>query len=287
MQIVTDSATDTQMLKNDQLKVHIVPLKVSLGETSYRDGIDISADDFYKELDESGKLPITSQPSVGDFVEMYRKIAKEDPDILSIHLSSGLSGTVDSARAAAKLVPEANITIWDTKTLSAVSGWQVAAAFNAIKAGWSLDRILAKLEEMSASAHTFYTLKELKYLIHGGRISHMKGLVASVLQIKPFIGVDKITGKYIQAGQALSFANALNGLVDTISKTLPNIDSIKVQVVHTGNPEGAETLKEKINKAFKCSWLPTGQVSFVLGAHTGPTLVGVAFAPLNVVEGLI
>ena len=287
MQIVTDSATDTQMLKDDQLKVHIVPLKVSLGETSYRDGIDISADDFYKELDESGKLPITSQPSVGEFVEMYRKIAKEDPDILSIHLSSGLSGTVDSARAAAKLVPEANITIWDTKTLSAVSGWQVAAAFNAIKAGWSLDRILAKLEEMSASAHTFYTLKELKYLIHGGRISHMKGLVASVLQIKPFIGVDKITGKYIQAGQALSFANALNGLADTISKTLPNIDSIKVQVVHTGNPEGAETLKEKINKAFKCSWLPTGQVSFVLGAHTGPTLVGVAFAPLSVVEGLV
>ena len=287
MQIVTDSATDTQMLEDDQLKVHIVPLKVSLGETSYRDGIDISADDFYKELDESGKLPITSQPSVGEFVEMYRKIAKEDPDILSIHLSSGLSGTVDSARAAAKLVPEANITIWDTKTLSAVSGWQVAAAFNAIKAGWSLDRILAKLEEMSASAHTFYTLKELKYLIHGGRISHMKGLVASVLQIKPFIGVDKITGKYIQAGQALSFANALNGLVDTISKTIPNIDSIKVQVVHTGNPEGAETLKEKINKAFKCSWLPTGQVSFVLGAHTGPTLVGVAFAPLSVVEGLV
>ena len=287
MQIVTDSATDTQMLKDDQLKVHIVPLKVSLGETSYRDGIDISADDFYKELDESGKLPITSQPSVGEFVEMYRKIAKEDSDILSIHLSSGLSGTVDSARAAAKLVPEANITIWDTKTLSAVSGWQVAAAFNAIKAGWSLDRILAKLEEMSASAHTFYTLKELKYLIHGGRISHMKGLVASVLQIKPFIGVDKITGKYIQAGQALSFANALNGLADTISKTLPNIDSIKVQVVHTGNPEGAETLKEKINKAFKCSWLPTGQVSFVLGAHTGPTLVGVAFAPLSVVEGLV
>ncbi|BBB49111.1 DegV family protein [Pelolinea submarina] len=287
MQIVTDSATDTQMLEDDQLKVHIVPLKVSLGETSYRDGIDISADDFYKELDESGKLPITSQPSVGEFVEMYRKVAKEDPDILSIHLSSGLSGTVDSARAAAKLVPEANITIWDTKTLSAVSGWQVAAAFNAIKAGWSLDRILAKLEEMSASAHTFYTLKELKYLIHGGRISHMKGLVASVLQIKPFIGVDKITGKYIQAGQALSFANALNGLVDTISKTLPNIESIKVQVVHTGNPEGAETLKEKINKAFKCSWLPTGQVSFVLGAHTGPTLVGVAFAPLNVVEGLV
>jgi DegV family protein with EDD domain len=287
MQIVTDSATDTQMLKNDQLKVHIVPLKVTLGEDSYRDGIDISADDFYIKLDESSALPITSQPSVGDFAEMYRKVAKDDPEILSIHMSSGLSGTVDSARAAVSLVPEANITIVDTKTLSAAAGWQVAVAYNAIKAGWSKEKILSKLDELSANAHTYYTLKELKYLIHGGRISHMKGLVASVLQIKPIIGVDKVTGKYTQPSQARSFANALNGLVDTISKTLPNVDSIKAQVVHTGNPEGAETLKEKINQAFKCSWLPTGQISFVLGAHTGPSMVGMAFAPLNLLEGLL
>jgi fatty acid-binding protein DegV len=75
-------------------------------------------------------------------------------------------------------------------------------------------------------------------------------------------------------------------LVDTISKTIPNVDTIKAQVVHTANPEGAETLKEKINQAFKCSWLPTGQISFVLGAHPGPSMVGLAFAPLKVVEGL-
>jgi DegV family protein with EDD domain len=286
MQIVTDSATDTQMLQDKDLKVHIVPLKVTLGEETFRDGIDISANDFYKRLESSQVLPITSQPSVGEFAEVYRKISAEDPEILSIHMSSGLSGTVDSARAAAKLVPEANVTIVDTKTLSAVSGWQVATAFNAIKAGWSKEKILAKLEEISAAAHTFYTLKELKYLIHGGRISHLKGLVASVLQIKPIIGVDKITGKYIQVSQARTFANALNGLVDTISKNLPNVESIKAQVVHTANPEGAETLKEKISQAFNCSWLPTGQISFVLGAHPGPSMVGLAFSPLKVVEGL-
>ncbi len=287
MQIVTDSATDTQMLKDEHLKVNIVPLKVNLGEQSYRDGIDISADDFYKRLAESDELPITSQPSAGEFAALYRKLAQDDPDILSIHMSSGLSGTVDSARAAAKMVPEANITIVDTKTLSAAAGWEVAAAFNAIKAGWTKEKILAKLNEISLSAHSFYTLKELKYLIHGGRISQMKGLVASVLQIKPIIGVDKITGKYTQAGQARSFANALNSLVDTIAKTLPNVDSIKAQVVHTANPEGAENLKEKINNAFKCSWLPTGQISFVLGAHTGPSMVGVAFAPKGLLEGLV
>ena len=219
MQIVTDSATDTQMLQNKDLKVHIVPLKVTLGEKSYRDGIDISANDFYKVLEGSSELPVTSQPSVGEFAEMYRKVAKNDPDILSIHMSSGLSGTVDSARAAVELVPEANITIVDTKTLSGASGWQVAAAFNAIKMGWSKEKILKKLEEISESAHSFYTLKELKYLIHGGRISHIKGLVASVLQIKPMIGVDKVTGKYTQAGQARSFAKALDGLADIIGKT--------------------------------------------------------------------
>ncbi len=287
MQIVTDSATDTQLLKNDQLKMNIVPLKVTLGEKSYRDGIDISADDFYKVLEKSSELPITSQPSVGEFAEMYRKIAKNDPDILSIHMSSGLSGTIDSARAARELVPEANVTIVDTKTLSAASGWQAAAAFNAIKEGWSKENILEKLSEISAMAHSFYTLKELKYLIHGGRISHMKGLVASVLQIKPMIGVDKITGKYTQAGQARSFPKALDGIVDLISKSLPNVESIKAQVLHTANPEDAATLKDKISQAFKCSWLPTGQISFVLGAHTGPSMVGVAFAPQSVLEGLV
>jgi len=287
MQIVTDSATDTQMLRNKELKILIVPLKVNLGEKSYRDGIDISADDFYKELEISSALPVTSQPSVGEFADVYRQAAKTDPEILSIHMSSGLSGTVDSARAAVELVPEANITIVDTKTLSAASGWQVAVAFNAIKAGWSKEKILAKLNEISMAAHSYYTLKELKYLINGGRISHLKGLLASVLQIKPLIGVDKITGKYTQAGQARSFNNALNGLAETISKVLPNVDTLKAQIVHTANPEGAETLKEKINQTFKCNWLPTGQISFVLGAHTGPSMVGVAFALQSVFEGLL
>jgi DegV family protein with EDD domain len=275
------------MLKDKDLKVKIVPLKVNLGETAYRDGVDISANDFYKVLEESSVLPITSQPSVGEFAEVYREIAKKDPDILSIHISSGLSGTVDSARAAADLVPEANVTVVDTKTLSGAAGWQVAAAFKAIKAGWSLEKILAKLEEISAAAHSFYTLKELKYLIHGGRISHIKGLVASVLQIKPIIGVDKIAGKYFQVGQARSFKNAMNALVDTIGKTLPNIDELMVQIAHAANPDDAQLLKEKISSAFKCSWMHSGQMSFVLGAHTGPSMIGMAFAKKSVMEGLI
>ncbi|MCJ7518809.1 MAG: DegV family protein [Anaerolineaceae bacterium] len=286
MQVVTDSATDTHLLEDKGLDVHIVPLKVTLDEKTYRDKIDISADEFYKILEKSDGLPVTSQPSAGEFAEVYRNLAKKDPDILSIHMSSGLSGTVDSARAAAALVPEANVTVVDTKTLSAASGWQVQAAVQAIKAGWPLERILAKMKEIAAETSTFYTLKELKYLIHGGRISHIKGLIASVLQIKPIIGVHKELGNYTQEGQARSFNNALEGLVDMMKKTIPSLEPLRVQIVHAANPEGAAQLKEKISQSLKCEWLQTGQISFVLGAHTGPSLVGVGFAPNSLFNGI-
>lgn len=286
MQVVTDSATDTHLLEDKDLDISIVPLKVTLDEKTYRDKIDITADKFYELLVASGGLPVTSQPSAGEFAEVYRNLAKKDPDILSIHLSSGLSGTVDSARAAVALVPEANVTVVDTKTLSCAAGWQVQAAVQAIKAGWPLERILEKLKAIAAATYTLYTLKELKYLIHGGRISHIKGLLASVLQIKPMIGVHKDLGTYTQEGQARSFNNALSGLVDIMKKTMPSAESLRVQIVHAANPESAEMLKEKVTQAFKCDRLNVGQHSFVLGAHTGPSLVGIAFAPNSVFEGI-
>ena len=286
MQIITDSATDTNLLQDSDIDIPIIPLKVNIGDAVYRDGIDITPDDFYKELEKSEQLPVTSQPSAGEFAEMYHKMAKKDPEILSIHMSSGLSGTINSALAAVKMVPEANITVVDTKTLSAAAGWQVWAAVKGLKLGWSKEKILKKMEEIAAATSSLYTLKELKYLIHGGRISHIKGILASVLNIKPLIGVHKTLGNYIQMGQARTFKKALDGLVKIIGDYIPVKDKMRVQVVHTGNPEGAQLLKEKVNNVFNCEWLPTGQISFVLGAHTGPSMVGVGFAKASVFEGL-
>jgi len=286
MQIITDSATDTNLLQDSDIDIPIIPLKVNIGDAVYRDGVDITPDDFYKELEKSEQLPVTSQPSAGEFAEMYRKMAKKDPEILSIHMSSGLSGTINSALAAVKMVPEANITVVDTKTLSAAAGWQVWAAVKGLKLGWSKDKILKKMEEIAAATSSLYTLKELKYLIHGGRISHIKGILASVLNIKPLIGVHKTLGNYTQMGQARTFKKALDGLVKIIGDHIPVKDKMRVQVVHTGNPEGAQLLKEKVNNVFNCEWLPTGQISFVLGAHTGPSMVGVGFAKASVFEGL-
>jgi len=281
MKIVTDSGADLLLPPGELagLDIHVVPLVVTLDGKSYRERVDIGSDEFYDLLAVSTSLPTTSQPSVGDFAEAYRRLAAEDPEILSIHMSSGLSGTLSSAQAASKLVPEAKVTFVDTKTLSAASGWQVEAAARAQRAGWPLARILGLVERIGAATDSAYTLQELKYLIHGGRISHLKGLIASLLNLKPLIGVEKVHGTYEQLGQARSFKAAVRGLVDHIADRHPAGSALRVQVLHARNPEGAELLREMVGERFTCSWLPVGSLSLVLGAHTGPSMVGIAYAP--------
>ena len=283
MQIVTDSGTDL-FLSSEQLAeldIHIVPLVVTLDDKSYHEGVDIEPGEFYDLLAATDSLPTTSQPPAGSFAEVYRKLAATDPDILSVHMTSGLSGTFNSATAGAELVPEANVTLVDTKTLSAASGWQVEAAARALKAGWSLEQALALMERIGDASDSLYTLKELKYLIHGGRISHMKGLIASVLNLKPLIGVEKVNGTYVQLGQARSFKGAVKGLVDLMAKQHVPGSALRVQVLYSYNPEGAAMLREQIDRRFDCTWLPAGPMSLVLGAHTGPSMIGVGYAPLE------
>jgi DegV family protein with EDD domain len=282
MQIVTDSGVDIspeQLAKLD-MDIHFVPLVVTLDGKSYREDVDIQPPEFYRLLAETDSLPTTSQPSAGDFAEVYRRLATTDPDILSIHMSSGLSGTVNSARAGAKLVPEADVTVVDTKTLAAAPGWQIEAAVRALKAGWSKEQILALMERVGAATDSIFTLQDLKYLIHGGRISHMKGLIASLLNIKPMIGVEKAGGTYEQLGQARTFKGAVKGLVKIMVKQHAPGSGMRVQVLHSYNPEGAAELREQIDQRFDCTWMPGGFMSLVLGAHTGPSMVGVAYASL-------
>ena len=284
MQIVTDSGTDLNLSKDEltDLNIHVVPLNVRLGVQTYQEGVDIQPAELYPLLENSEDMPTTSQPSAGEFSQVYQKLAESDPEILSIHISSGLSGTYNAAKAGAELVPEADVTIVDAKTLSAGAGWQVEAAARAIKAGWSFDQVRGLMDRISEACESLYTLKELKYLIHGGRISHMKGLLASVLNIKPLIGVEKVKGTYVQLGQTRSFKRAVNGLVDIISEHHQHGTKLRVQVLHSYNFEGAAMLRELVDKYFECTWLPEGHISLVLGAHTGPSMVGIAYAPQSI-----
>jgi DegV family protein with EDD domain len=286
MQIVTDSGTDVWLSPQEcvELGIHIVPLVVTLDGKSYREGVDIEPEAFYPLLEASQSMPTTSQPSAGDFAALYRRLANTDPEILSIHITSGLSGTFHAAVAGAELAPEANVTHVDTKTLSAAAGWQVVAAAKALKAGWELQRVLDLLTRIGNASESIYTLSELRYLIHGGRISHMKGLIASALNLKPLIGVEKVGGTYVQLGQQRTFKRAVAGLVDRIASEHAPGSALRVQVLHALNPEGAALLRDHVDQRFDCTWLPMGPMSLVLGAHTGRSMVGVAYAPLSVFD---
>ena len=283
MQIVTDSGTDLRLPPEEEaeLNIHTVPLTVTLDGKSYREGLDIQHKDFYPLLEASGNLPTTSQPSAGEFAKVYRELAVSDPEILSIHMTSGLSGTFNAAVEGAKLVPEADVTHIDTKTLTAAAGWQVYAAARALKAGWAKEQILGLVKRIGEATDCMYSLNELKYLIHGGRISHMKGLIASILNLKPLIGVEKVNGTYVQLGQARTFKRALKGLANLITEKYPEGSALMVQVLHSNNPEGAEMLRGMVDQLFECTWLPVGPMSLTFGAHTGPSMVGVGFAPME------
>ncbi len=282
MHIVTDGAMDLSPEQQHGLLIHNVPVSFTLDNKTYRSGVDIQAADFYCLLGQSAGFPTTSQPSPGDFADMYGELVKTDPNILSIHVSSGLSGTINAARLGAQMVPEAKVTFFDTKTLSAAQGWHVEAAAKAARAGWDVNRILELLARITAATDTLYTLATLKYLIHGGRISHLRGLVGSLLDMKPIIGVEKVGGTYVQRANGRSLRKMIPMLADLVAKQHAPGSKLRVQVLHGDNEEGAHQLHEKLDNMFECTWQPLGSIAPVLGAHTGPGLVGVVYAPAAV-----
>lgn len=277
MQIVTDAAAD-MVADLQNLPIHIVPLSFTIDGTTYRNGIDIDTPGFYHLLARAKDYPTTAQPAPGEVAELYRKVAAADPDILSIHVSEGLSGTINAAKAAAPLVPEANVTFWDSRTLSGALGWQVLAAANAVRAGWTKEQILAMLQKISDATDIIFTVDTLEYLIHGGRVSHIQGLVANLLNIKPVIHVDKSTGKYAQLGRARTIKKAAKTMVEEVLKKHPAGSRMRIQVGHGDAEDIAEMMKEELRANFDCNFVPTMRIAPVLAAHTGPTMVGFVYA---------
>jgi DegV family protein with EDD domain len=265
------------------LTIHNVPLTFTLDGETYRSGIDIEPAAFYALLARTKSFPTTSQPAPGDFAAEYRRLIEEgDRDILSIHISSGLSGTLNAARLGAGQVPEARVTFVDTLTLSAAQGWEVEAAGRMHQAGWPLERILAALDRIRAATETYYTLETLKYLEHGGRISHIQALLGQVLDLKPIIGVEKVHGTYVVHARERSMKRALQKMVEIIVERFGTGQSMRMQVLHGHNADGAAQMISILAQRFAAHILPVAPIAPVLGAHTGPGLVGVCAAPMAV-----
>lgn len=278
MKIVCDSGADLTLEEYKELDVTVFPLRVEVDGVSYQAGVDISAREFYDLMDGAETMPKTSTPSLGDVAEVYKRLAKEDPDIISVHISSGLSGTWGVAKQAATLVPEANISVFDTLTLSAGQAWFVRAAALMAKANKPREEILQKLAQIQNALSSHFTLPDLKYLIAGGRIGHLKGLLASLLGIKPIIEVDKTDGKYYDRAKRRSFQKAIDEIPELLKKYHEAGTQLRAQLVTAANSEGGLKLKAAMEKVFKVNWEPEVVLGTALGAHTGRGLVGVVAA---------
>ncbi len=284
MKIVTDSAVDLPEEMFAQYGVERMPLLINFGAESLRSGIDIQPEEFYRRLAaDPNHLPTTSQPSVGEFVTLYRHLGETDKDIVSLHVSSGLSGTINAAAQAARQCPELNITLIDTKTLSAAEGFQVVAAAQAIRRGWSLERLKQRVKEVAEQTEIFFTLDTLHYLQKGGRIGRVQAMAGALLNLKPVITVDKGPGTYIRAGSARSIPKALTIIADLVKEKMKERPAW-IHVLHTNALEAAQSLSVQIAALLPHAKITFGQIVPVLGVHTGPGCVGAVCGPLDVLD---
>ncbi len=286
MKIVTDCAADLSAEELEQLGIVQAPLFINFPEGEIS-ATDISADDFYNRLEAMRPaIPTTAQPSAGIFAELYHKIAETDKNIFSMHISSGLSGTINSAHdGGGQVESEANINYWDTLTLSAGERFQVMAAALGIKAGWTMDAIQERLKKIRENTELQYTLDTLEYLARGGRIGRVKALAGALLNLKPVIRVDT-DGKYSTVGNGRTLNKSMAMIVESMKEKFGNTP-VWVTMIHGRFAEKADVLATELKEKLNIAKMDLVRISPALGVHTGPLIVGAAVVPMDLMSDLV
>lgn len=269
--LVTDSTADLPEVFTRECDAHVIPLRVLFGEKEFYDG-EISSEEFYTRLAAAQELPRTSQPSPADFVRLYSKLLEEYQEIISIHISSGLSGTFNAARLAKEKL-KGRIHLVDSKTISLGIGMMILEATRLIREGLDADNILAKLFKARTNIETLFTLDTLEYLQKGGRIGKVQSIMGTFLNIKPIVRVGD-EGIYHTYGRARSQERALTSIVQAFQDLSNGRKRIRFGVAHGAAHQAGTYLKEKLENALQMPASIFTQVGPVIGVHTGPGTVG-------------
>jgi len=284
MKIVTDCAADLPAQERDALGIVEAPLYIQFPEGEINSA-DLTPDEFYDRLAAMyPAIPSTAQPSSGIFASLYHRLAGAG-QVLSIHVSSGLSGTINSARVGAEQLKEKVVSVVDSMTLSGGQRFQVLAAALAARAGWTKDAILERIDQIRQKTEVIYTLETLEYLARGGRIGRVQALLGSVLKIKPVIHVSHEDGKYSTVGKSRTIPAALETITDFLHQIYAE-KALWVSVLHGRYDEGARSLADSLKERLNVKKLEILRISPVLGVHTGPGIVGAAVTPMELMEDL-
>jgi len=286
MHIFTDRAANLTEDDEHSLGLTVVPLYIQFPDEEV-ESASLEPDDLFQRLKAMKPvIPTTALPSMGLLKEMYHKALGDQEQALSIHLSSGLSGTFQAAQLAAREIRDAVVTPFDSMTLSGGQRFHVFAAALAAKAGWALDEILTHLKKMRQEIEVIYTLDTLEYLEHGGRIGRVQSLVSSLLNIKPIIHVDKTDGKYSTVSKARTLPRAVGMMVDHL-QNLYGETPLWVTVLHGQLEQEARRLQSGLEDTLEVARSEVMRVTPVLGVHTGPGIVGVAAVPMDLFSDLL
>ena len=266
--IVTDSASDIPRAVVDELGITVVPLSISFGEQSYRDGVDLTADEFYARLAATKELPKTSQPPPALFEHAYRHLVTQG-DVVSVHLSAKFSGTVETARQVAASVAPDRITVVDTHSASMGVGLCAIAAARAARQGASREECAGIAETMATRLHVAVAFETLEYLRRGGRIGRATAFVGGLLKLQPILTVKD--GEAFPVTRVRSRAKALEAIA--LWKELAGVTDIGV--FHTTTPEEAAELAARARREVPGATVYEGRFGPVLGVHGGPGMIGV------------
>lgn len=277
--IVTDSTCDMPLDWYAALGVAMVPLKIRFGDQEWLDWAELDPPSFYERLATARELPKTSQPSPAEFGIAYGLAAERGAtDIVSIHLSGALSGTVASARIAADSSP-IPVHVVDTHKVSAAIALAVLEACRVRDSGGTGEECAAAAQTASDSMRLFFMLDTLDYLVKGGRAGKAQGLAAALLNIKPILEVDS-EGIVAPYRRSRGEKQALAELIETVEDDARRLGHLNVAIVHANHPERAE----EVAGAIRASGVPatimlTSHVGAVIGTYAGPGAIGVAYFP--------
>jgi len=269
--IVSDSTADLTPEMAEELGVTIVPLRVIFGNEAYREGVEISTEEFYERLVKSRQLPTTSAPSVGDFQEVYERLLKEADGIISIHISSKLSGTVQVAETARQSVakPE-RIAVVDSLAVSIGLGFVLMEAVEAARAGAKLVELKAVAESAGRGFHARLMLDTLEYVRRGGRIGRARAYLGTLLSVKPILSIRE--GELYPEERVRTRARGLERLVQWAVR---NQNVKRAAVGHSTTADEAASIGERVAMAFPNVKVHLVRFGPVLGTHAGPGIVGV------------
>jgi DegV family protein with EDD domain len=273
--IITDSSAYLPKEYVEKYHIAVLPLTLHWEGQIYRDGVDITATEFYTRLKHANTLPTTSQVTPNDFKEQIQKALDKGKSVLVLPISSGISATMQSALIAKKQFHSAHVEVVDTKLVSMALSFMVLAAARAAEKGASLEECKAIAERTYSHIGVYFTVDTLKYLYKGGRIGGAKRLLGAAMSIKPILQIRD--GKIEAAGSAITRKKAIEEMVKMVKLAVGDKKPVHISVFHALEPEMAQELLTRLNKEMSVEEGILSEVSPAIGAHVGPGTISIAW----------